>query len=315
MVLENKKIIITGGAGFIGSHLAEKLLEMNNEVLIYDNLRNYQSWVDLFLKRIIKTENARFINNDILDLKSLTSAVKQCEIIFHLAAQPGVRYSIDNPITTHNINTLGTLNVLEAAKEANVEVVINASTSSVYGEQQIFPIKEDAIKNPISPYGASKLLGEYYCRLYSNLFDIKTISLRYFTVYGPRQRRDMAFSRFINNILSKKPISIFGSGNQMRDFTYVSDVVNGTILAANSKKCWGEEYNIGGGCSIKLMQVVEIFQNIVGSFEINFETEKKGDVSKTHADISKARKYFSYDPKISTSKGLEYFINWFKNNL
>ncbi|MFX0139929.1 MAG: GDP-mannose 4,6-dehydratase [Candidatus Hodarchaeota archaeon] len=312
MNLTNKRVMITGGAGFIGSHLAERLIELNNKVLVYDNFTDYYSGKENNIRRLQNHPNFTLIKGDILNFEHLLTSMKRIEIIFHLAAQPGVRYSFRHPHKTINVNTLGTLNVIKAAIENNIEKIVNASSSSVYGEQDNLPIKETARMYPTSLYGVSKLSAEHYCRIYHQIYDCEIISLRYFTVYGPRQRPDMAIHKFIKQIYEKKPISIYGDGKQTRDFTYIDDIVRGTVSSAEIDDIGGEVFNLGSGSRTILNDLINMLKELTEDFEVKYETKKSGDVTHTHADISKAKKMLQYRPQVFLKEGLSNFINWYK---
>ncbi|EMR74213.1 nucleoside-diphosphate-sugar epimerase [Thaumarchaeota archaeon SCGC AB-539-E09] len=311
MILKNKKILITGGAGFIGSHLSEILVK-SNCVTVYDYFSKFYKGKEKNIAKIKYNPNFKLVKGDIRNFKDISNAMKNVDIVFHLAAQPGVRYSLLNPAETNNVNTEGTLNVLEAAKDNKVERVVNASSSSVYGEEVSLPIKETETLKPISIYGASKLACEHYCRIYHDTYGLDVVSLRFFTAYGPRQRPDMAFHRFVRQIHDNKPITIYGDGTQSRDFTYVSDIVNGVIASAVADNIDGESFNLGGGKRTVLNDVLTILKDLLGEYDVVYESRKKGDVTHTFADITKAKKMLDYDPQINIREGLQKFISWYK---
>jgi UDP-glucose 4-epimerase len=312
MKLNGRKVMVTGGAGFVGSHLAERLVELGNEVVVYDVFNDFYVGKEKNLAKLRGFEGFSLVRGDILDYERLSSSMRGVEVLFHLAAQPGVRYSLLHPVLTNNVNTAGTLNALEAAKENGVGKVVNASSSSVYGDQATLPIKETAEKAPISPYGASKLLAEHYCRIYQEAHGLDVVSLRYFTVYGPRQRPDMAFHRFVRQIHEGSPVSIYGDGSQTRDFTYVDDIVTGTISSAEVEGVAGEALNLGSGTRTVLNDVIGVLAELLGDFDVSYEPRKKGDVTHTLADISKAKEMLTYEPQVSIKDGLRRFIRWFE---
>jgi UDP-glucose 4-epimerase len=307
------RILITGGAGFIGSHLADKLLQLENEVICYDNFDVYYSNKDVNVQHNLKNVKYRLIKADILDYDSLTKAMKNVDIVFHLAAQPGVRFSIENPEKAVRVNILGTINVLQSVVEQNVKKLIYASSSSVYGNPEYLPLDEMHPTNPISPYGISKLCAEKYCKLYSKLYHKDIVMLRYFTVYGPRQRPDMAIHKFTRLIVQGKPPQIYGNGLQSRDFTYVDDIVRGTILAAENNNVMGETFNVGSGSKTTINELVNSLIEFIGKREIEpgYSEPKMGDVPHTHADIRKAESMLGYRPKTLLSEGLEKFYEWY----
>jgi UDP-glucose 4-epimerase len=312
MKLTGRRVMVTGGAGFVGSLLAERLVELGNDVVVYDVFNDFYGGKEKNLVRLLGSEVFSLVGGDILDYKSLSSSMRGVEVLFHLAAQPGVRYSLLHPVLTNNVNTTGTLNVLEAAKEHGVGKVVNASSSSVYGDQVEFPIKETAKKVPISPYGASKLLAEHYCRIYHEAYGLDVVSLRYFTVYGPRQRPDMAFHKFVRQIHEGRPITIYGDGSQTRDFTYVDDIVEGTISSAEVEGVAGQVFNLGSGTRTVLNDVIGVLTELLWSFDVSYEPRKNGDVTHTLADISKAREMLGYGPRVSLKDGLRSFVKWFE---
>ena len=222
------KIIVTGGAGFIGSHIAEKLAKGGHEIVIVDNLDDYYS-IDLKKRNIeiiLNSGEASFINADVTDLKSMSEIIDSTvDYVYHEAAQAGVRISVEDPFKPNNVNVVGTLNVLKASLDAGVKKVINASSSSVYGKVKYLPFDEQHPNQPVSPYGVSKLAAEHYCRVFHEVYGLPTTSLRYFTVYGPRMRPDLAISIFTRKMLHNEFITIFGDGEKTRDFTHIDDIV------------------------------------------------------------------------------------------
>ncbi|MCK4953214.1 GDP-mannose 4,6-dehydratase [Candidatus Bathyarchaeota archaeon] len=313
MKSDDKKVLITGGVGFIASHLVDTLLDKHYYVIAYDNFDSYYSGKEENIRHNFKNPNFTLIKGDILDYETLRNVMKNIDVVFHLAAQPGVRYSFQNPVKTNNVNVSGTLNVLRAAKEENIKKVIFASSSSVYGSPKYMPVDEKHPTKPISIYGASKLAAENYCRIFSDKLGLPVIILRYHTVYGPRQRPDLAFFKWARQIFERKPITIYGNGTQTRDFTYIDDAINGTIKAASTASIEGEVFNIGGGSRISVNDVVNSLIRFIGiNAEIVYESPKLGDVSDTRADISKAEEILGYTPKVNLEEGLKRFIKWFE---
>jgi UDP-glucose 4-epimerase len=311
--LKGRKVMVTGGAGFVGSHLSERLVELDNEVVVYDVFNDFYVGKEKNLSKLRDHTDFSLIKGDILDYERLVSSMQGVEVLFHLAAQPSVRYSLIHPVQTNNVNTAGTLNTLEAAKENGVGKVVNASSSSVYGDQVEFPIKETAEKAPISPYGASKLLAEHYSRIYHEAHGLDVVSLRYFTVYGPRQRPDMAFHKFVRQIHEERPITIYGDGSQTRDFTYVDDIVAGTVSSAETDGVAGEVFNLGSGTRTVLNDVLGVLRALLGDFEVSYEPRKRGDMAHTLADVSKAKRMLGYSPRVTLKEGLSNFIRWFED--
>ncbi len=309
IIIKGKKILITGGAGFIGSNLAEELCN-NNTVIIMDNLSTGK-------KRNIERLNVKFIKGSITDLNLLREICKKIDYVFHLAALPGVQRSIENPKLVHETNVTGTLNVLIAAKNSNIKKLVFSSSASVYGDTTIIPTTESVTPNPLSPYAITKLLGEHYCKVFYDLHNIPTVCVRYFNVYGPKQSPDDEYSavipKFISRVLQNKSPIIHGDGIQTRDFTYVKDVVDGTIMAAESEKTNGEVINIASGKRISIKELAEKIVSLVGNDVENLYVEpKKGDIKHSEADISKARILLGYRPTFTIEEGLLKVINYLK---
>ncbi|UCG69076.1 MAG: SDR family oxidoreductase [Thermoplasmata archaeon] len=312
------KILITGGAGFIGSHLAERLAQLDHEIVILDNLDPYY---DIGIKKknleiILKNKNCSFIKGDILDKEQLNKIVLgDVKFIFHEAAQPGVRASVENPLKPNDVNVKGTLNVLEAARKGDVKRVISASSSSVYGKVEYLPFDEKHPTTPLSPYGVSKLVAEHYCRVYNDLYDIPTVSLRYFTVYGPRMRPDLAIPLFTRALLSGESPTIFGNGEQTRDLTYIEDIVSANLKLLETEKADGEILNVGGG---KRVTVNQLFEKLCQLVDVKIDPiyieEIKGDAKHTLASIDKARELLGYEPTTVIETGLSKFVGWFRAN-
>lgn len=312
------KILITGGVGFIGSHLAEKLLELGHEVIILDNLDPYYD-VGIKEKNIeimLRNGNCNFIKGDILDEERLDKIVKDgINFIFHEAAQPGVRASVENPLKPNEVNVRGTLNVLEAARKADVERVINASSSSVYGKVEYLPFDEKHPTQPLSPYGVSKLVAEHYCRVYNDLYGLPTVSLRYFTVYGPRMRPDLAIPIFTKALFRTESPTIFGDGEQTRDLTYIEDIISANLKLLGTDKADGESLNIGSGKRVSVNQLFESLRQLTGeNVEPICGEEIKGDAKHTLSNSEKARQLIGYEPTMSIEAGLEKFVEWYGAN-
>jgi UDP-glucuronate 4-epimerase len=311
------KILVTGCAGFIGAACSEKLLERNDEVIGIDNLNDYY---DVTLKQarlanLQKHKNFSFHQVDINDIASLQKIFNQekPQKILHFAAQVGVRYSIENPMQYIQDNVVGFTNLLSAAqKQDNLENLVFASSSSVYGANTKMPYAvSDFVDHPVSIYAASKKSDELIAHVYANMYQMPLVGLRYFTVYGPWGRPDMAPIKFATNIMAGKAIPVFNHGKHSRDFTYVGDIVAGTILALDHPKPYGV-YNIGFGNPVKLMKFIELLEKALGKKAIlDMLPKQPGDVENTWADISGLKKDFGYQPKVPLSEGIERFAKWF----
>ena len=309
------RILVTGGAGFIGSHLVEKLLSLGHDVAILDDFND-------FYDPQIKRQNIAAVAKDVeihhLDLRD-SGAVRNLfhrekfEAIAHLAARAGVRPSIQNPQLYYDTNVDGTLHLLDAARVTGVERFIFASSSSVYGNSKSVPFSEDRqLIQTLSPYGATKIAGEFLCSTYSHLYGMRVVALRYFTVYGPRQRPDLAIHQFTRRIHAGKPIDQFGDGTTRRDYTYIDDIIQGTIAALKYDGPMFDIFNLGENETIQLRDLIAGIENALGEkAKINRLPEQPGDMPVTYADISKARELLGYNPSTRLSDGLPRFIEWF----
>ncbi|HUU50473.1 MAG TPA: GDP-mannose 4,6-dehydratase [Nitrospinota bacterium] len=311
------RCLVTGVAGFIGSHLSEALIKGGHTVTGIDCFTNYypRTLKEKNIKMLRKDKNFTFIEGNLLDF-NLKEIVSQTDYIFHQAAQAGVRASWGDDFkiyTENNINA--TQRLLEASIGTKLKRFIFASSSSVYGDIKNFPMREGDTLYPLSPYGVSKMASESLCYLYWKSFSLPVISLRYFTVYGPRQRPDMAFHRFVKSILKDKEISIYGDGNQTRDFTYVSDIIKANILAME-RGDEGNTYNIGGGSKVSINEVLKILEKISGkNIKVKYNEPEKGDMRHTWADINKAKNDLGYFPTVGLEDGLEKEFKWLKGEI
>ena len=304
------KYLVTGGAGFIGSHLCERLLE-NGEVVCLDNFDPYYSpqAKRKNIEPLIKHPDFELVEGNILDRELLSRLFADMDYVFHNAAQAGVRASVENPLKTHEVNATGTLNLLKAAADSGVRKVINASSSSVYGKVSYLPFDEDHPNVPVSPYGASKLVAEHYCRVFSELHGLETVSLRYFTVFGPRMRPDLAINIFTGKALNNEPIEVFGDGEKTRDFTFIDNIIDANLRAIERGS---GVYNIGGGERISINELAKRIVAIVGGeSKIIYSDSVKGDAEHTWSDVSKARRDIGYEPGIGLDQGLERYVEWY----
>ena len=313
--------LITGGAGFIGSHLVRALLnDKDTRITIVDNF-------DPFYPRQIKLLNTDgfekhqqilLLDRDLDDLSSfeLQKILPQkVDVIIHLAAKAGVRPSINDPLTYQRTNILGTQMLLDFARDSEVQQFVFASSSSVYGINKNFPWKEDEQLQPISPYAMTKLAGEMAGHVFSNLYGIRFIALRFFTVYGPSQRPDLAIHKFVKSILRSQPITMYGDGLTSRDYTYVDDIVKGVLSAIDYDKSLFEIINLGNNYSVSLQELITNVEEIVGAKAIiDQQKEQAGDVPQTFADVTKAKHLLNYQPTTELKNGLRNFYDWFLNN-
>ncbi|QSG01717.1 GDP-mannose 4,6-dehydratase [Natranaeroarchaeum sulfidigenes] len=316
------QVLVTGGAGFIGGHIAERLANEGHDVTVFDKFVPYY---DLGIKdhtvdvcREAAEENGgsyELIEGCLTDAELVEDAIEDIDVVYHQAAQAGVRASVDEPKKVNEFNVTGTINVLEAARKHDVERVVVASSSSVYGKPEYLPYDGDHRTTPVSPYGVSKLATEQYTRVYNEIYGLPTVALRYFTVYGPRMRPNMAFTNFVSRCLHGESPEIYGDGEQTRDFTYVDDIkrVNEQLLTDDSAD--GEIMNIGSTDNIDILTLAEVVRDEIDpSLEIEFTDARKGDAEHTHADISKANELLGYEPTVDIREGAEQFIEWYRAN-
>ena len=313
-MIKNKKVVVTGGAGFIGSNLSRELSKAN-EVVIFDNLAfgRYGNISD-----IVSSKKAAFVKGDIRNLDALKKVVRSADYVFHNAAVASVPISINDPLMVNDVNTNGTLNVLVAAKDSNVSKVVFASSCAVYSDQPIKRKTEKLKTMPKSPYAVTKVFGEDYLKIFYELYGLKTVSLRYFNVFGPRQNPNSDYAavvpRFISNTLSNKPIKIFGDGMQTRDFVFVSDIVNANILACEKNAADGEIINIASGKSTSINTLAKkIIEICYGKIMPKYEKAREGEVRHSLADIGKARKLLGYEPSFTLDEGLKRTADFLKN--
>ncbi|MEM9544423.1 MAG: GDP-mannose 4,6-dehydratase [Bacteroidota bacterium] len=311
--MQSNRIFITGAAGFIGSTLSKKLLESGNKVIGIDNFDPYYN-IKIKQKNIQELEQFEgfeFIEGDIRD-KEVLKTFPKFDILIHIAAKAGVRPSLENPGEYMDVNIIGTQNLLELCKEYNCKKFIFASSSSVYGVNPQIPWTEAMNLQPISPYASSKLSCEMLGHVYANLYDIQFLALRFFTVYGPKQRPDLAIHKFVHLILNDQPITLYGDGSTSRDYTFVDDIVDGILGAVHYKKTKFEIINLASNRRISLMDLVQTLEDVIGKkASINYTEEQAGDVRVTYGDISKARNLLGYAPKVELKEGLTRFYQWY----
>ena len=308
------RFLVTGGAGFIGSNLIERLHSEGEDITILDDFNDFY---DPSIKRAnVKgfMQPVRLIEGDLRDANKVREATKGADVVVHLAARAGVRPSINDPRLYFQTNIDGTFNVLESARDAGIKRVIFASSSSVYGVNTKVPFSEsDPILRTISPYAATKIAGEQLCSNFSHLYGMEIICLRFFTVYGPRQRPDLAISKFVRLMDEGKPITRYGSGNTGRDYTYVDDIVHGIMGAVAFDESPFDIFNLGGSQTVTLNEMISAVEDAMGfKAQIQEMPEQPGDVPLTSADVSKAKAALGYEPKTPLREGVKKFVDWYR---
>lgn len=309
------KVLVTGGAGFIGSNLADELIRQGAKVSIIDNLiTGFQENLDEI------SGDFEFFKGDINDTSLLTRALEDVEIVFHQAALPSVPRSVADPVETHEACVNGTLNLLLRAKEAGVKRVVYAASSSAYGDQEVLPKVETMPPDPLSPYAAAKLVGEYYCSVFSKVYGLETIALRYFNVFGPRQNPSSQYSgvisRFIDALMKGETPVIYGDGEQSRDFTYIDNVVDANIRASQASDGIGEVMNAANGERVSLNELLSVLKEITGKADViaDHQAARLGDVKHSQADNRKAVKCIGYSKLVGLEEGLRKTIDWWKTS-
>jgi nucleoside-diphosphate-sugar epimerase len=311
---ETNLYLVTGGAGFIGSHITEALCKRGERVRVFDSLITGKRENLAHLAGKIE-----FIEGDIRDYDAIRRAMDGVRVTFHEAAIPSVPRSVAEPQLNHDANSNGTFNVLMAARDAGVKRVVYAASSSAYGETEELPKRETMPPSPLSPYAAAKLFGEYYCQVFTRVYGLETVSLRYFNVFGPRQDPSSPYSgvisKFVTALLKGETPVIFGDGEQSRDFTYVANVVDANLRAAEAPAASGEMMNMGIGERITLNQLLAELQTIIGtSLTPRYEAPRAGDVRHSLADISRAERLLGYRPLVGLREGLEHTVAWYREN-
>jgi len=307
--------LVTGGAGFIGSHIVDRLVQDGEKVRVLDNFSTgRRANIEHNLDRIDLVEGS------LTDMDTVRRAVEGVDYVLHQGALPSVPRSVNDPIGSNDANINGTLNLLVAARDAGVKRFVFASSSSVYGNSPTLPKHEDMPPDPLSPYALTKLAGERYCKLFTDLYGLETVSLRYFNVFGPRQDPESQYAavipKFIKCIMNGESPVIYGDGFQSRDFTYVENNVEANLLACSAPRAAGEVLNIACGDRFSLLDLVDVINRILGtSIEPAFEPARPGDVKHSQADISKAREIIGFEPKVGFVEGLERLISWTRGSL
>lgn len=304
------KCLVTGGAGFIGSHIIERLIRQHHDVICLDNFDPYYDpkIKEQNISPFLRDDHFTLIRGDILNRTLLQEILDDVEVIYHEAAQAGVQISTENPLKSHEVNATGTLNLLESAVHADVKRFIYASSSSVYGTVKYLPFDEGHTLCPVSPYGVSKLMAEHYCRVFSDLYGLPSVALRYFTVYGPGMRPDLAIHIFTRQALQNETLTIFGTGDRTRDFTYIDDIVDANMISLTRGN---GVYNIGGGHRVSIQELAEkIIEITKSSSIIQHKESKKGDAEHTYANTQKAQRDLGWRPATTLDQGLTRYIEW-----
>ncbi|SEV81781.1 GDP-mannose 4,6-dehydratase [Natrinema salifodinae] len=315
-------VLVTGGGGFIGGHIAEAVARRGHDVTVLDN---FEPYYDLGIKER-NVEAARtaadesgatydLVEGSITDEPLVDDLVADADVVYHQAAQAGVRKSVEQPQKVNEYNVDGTMNLLEAARDHDLKRVVLASSSSVYGKPEYLPYDEAHPTNPVSPYGVSKLASEQYARVYNEIYGLPTVALRYFTVYGPRMRPNMAMTNFVSRCLHGEPPVIYGDGTQTRDFTYIDDIVGVNEQLLTDDSADGEILNVGSTDNIDIRTLAEVVRDEIDpSLEIEYGDPREGDAEHTHADISKANDVLGYEPTVDIREGVSKFIAWYRDN-
>ena len=304
------RVLVTGGAGFIGSHLVDRLIRDDYEVVVLDN---FFSGEIKNIKHHLDSRRFYLVKGDVRNLEDVKEAVRNVDAVFHLAAIVSVPLSIENPLLVNDVNVRGTLNLLEASLKADVKRFIYASSCAVYGEVDRLPIDERYPTSPISPYAISKLAADNYCRVFHRVHGLETVCLRYFNVFGPRQSEGPysgVISQFINRLRQNKSPIIYGDGEQTRDFVYIDDVVEAGMLALKCKRCSGEVINVGTGKPTTINELANVLIEFIGQADVKpvYIAPREGDIRNSYANIGKAEKMFGYKPKITMREGIRLLL-------
>jgi UDP-glucose 4-epimerase len=315
------QILVTGGAGFIGGHLAERFVADGHDVVVLDNLNEFYD-TGLKERNVAVGRDAaddggtyEFVEGDIRNDALVDELVAEADYVYHQAARAGVRSSVADPRLYNAVNVDGTLNILDAARDHGIERVVVASSSSVYGKPRYLPYDEEHPTTPVSPYGASKLAGERYACAYAEVYDLPVVALRYFTVYGPRMRPNMAITNFVSRCLNGKPPVVYGDGTQTRDFTYIDDVIEANLTLLETDAADGETMNIGSTDNIEIRTLAaEVRDQLAPNLDLEFAERHDADAEHTHADTSKANELLGYEPTHTIREGVGEFVEWYRAN-
>jgi len=315
------QILITGGAGFIGGHLAERFVREGHDVVVLDNLNEFYD-TGLKERNVAAGRDAadaggtyEFVEGDVRNDALVDELVADADYVFHQAARAGVRASVADPRLYNEVNVDGTLNVLDAARDHGIERVVVASSSSVYGKPRYLPYDEEHPTTPVSPYGASKLASERYACAYAEVYDLPVVALRYFTVYGPRMRPNMAITNFVSRCMNGEPPVVYGDGTQTRDFTYIDDVVDANLTLLETDAADGDALNVGSTDNIEIRTLAaEVRDQLAPGLDLAYDERHDADAEHTHADTSKARDLLGYDPTYTIREGVASFVDWYRAN-
>lgn len=316
------QILVTGGAGFIGGSVSQRLVALGHDVTVLDVMHPYydlsikQHTIEACRETATDSDGSyEFVKGDIRDETTVETLVGNAEFIYHQAGRTGVRDSVAEPRVYDEVNVGGTLNLLDAARESDVRRIVYASSSSVYGKPEYLPYDEQHSTTPVSPYGASKLAAERYGCSYAEVYDLPFVALRYFTVYGPRMRPNMAITNFVSRCMNGESPIIYGDGTQTRDFTYIEDVVSANLALLGTDAADGEAVNVGSTDNIEIRELAgAIRDEIDPELEFEFNDRHAADAEHTHASVDRARNRLNYEPTYDIRKGIAQFINWYRNN-
>ncbi len=312
-----RTFLVTGGAGFIGSHITEALVDRGDRVRVFDNLSTGHLSNIISLKDPARKDKVEFVQGDLTDAKAVAAAVEGVDCIFHEAALASVPRSVERPLDTHAACVTGTLNLLDAARKAGVRRLVYAASSSAYGDQPTSSKRESDLPAPLSPYGAAKLAAELYCQAFTSTYGFETVRIRYFNVFGPRQDPNSPYSAviplFMTALLRGKQPVVYGDGHQSRDFTFVRNVVLGNLLAADASNVAGKVFNVANGRQTSLLELLTLLNKLLGTnVEPIFKPARTGDVRESLADISQARKLLNYEPEVGFEEGIRRSLEYYR---
>lgn len=308
--MRSLRVLVTGGAGFIGSHLIDRLMKEDYKVVVLDN---FSAGKIVNVQHHLRSQSFRLVKGDVRNSEDVRKAVRDVDVVFHLAAIVSVSLSIENPLLVNDVNVKGTLNLLEASLKEDIQRFIYVSTCAVYGEARYLPINEEHPIMPLSPYGISKFTAEHYCKIFHQIHGLKTACLRFFNVYGPRQSEGPysgVITQFISKLRRGKPPIIYGDGEQTRDFVYIDDAVEASMLALECKRCFGEAINIGTGKPTTINELANVLTEFFGQARVKpvYTAPREGDIRNSCADIGKAEKMLGYKPKITMKEGIRMLL-------